>query len=231
MLSGHATSHQVGEVPPVLTTIIGRGHSGTRAMSHTLSASGVWMGEPLNVSGDLLPPQAMYEASRLIARHVRWLGGLEWDFSRLHTMPIPPEFVALTRSYLHSVLTSCARSTTSRVEPAASMPSDTARVRTSSFSSLASTQGDQPLTSAGSGCSAATNSEILAAISWAGTSRSTAASGRVRTRRPRPCAPPEQTARGRRRHARRRSAIRCRRAPVRTGTVRRSQLADTGPCR
>ena len=89
----------------MLTTIIGRGHSGTRAMSHTLSASGVWMGEPLNRSGDLLPPQAMYEASRLIARHVRWLGGLEWDFSRLPTMPIPPEFESLIRSYLRSVLT------------------------------------------------------------------------------------------------------------------------------
>ena len=90
----------------MLTTIIGRGHSGTRAMSHTLSASGVWMGEPLNRSGDLLPPQAMYEASRLIARHVRWLGGFEWDFNRLHTMPIPPEFEGLIRSYLRSVLTS-----------------------------------------------------------------------------------------------------------------------------
>ena len=90
----------------MLTTIIGRGHSGTRAMSHTLSASGVWMGEPLNVSGDLLPPQAMYEASRLIAGHVRWLGGLEWDFSDLHSMPIPSEFEPLIRSYLRSVLTS-----------------------------------------------------------------------------------------------------------------------------
>ena len=76
----------------MLTTIIGRGQSGTRAISHTLSASGVWMGEPLNISGDLLPPQAMYQASRLIARHVRWLGGLEWDCSRLHAMRIPPEF-------------------------------------------------------------------------------------------------------------------------------------------
>ena len=84
----------------MLTTIIGRGHSGTRAISHTLSASGVWMGEPLNISGDLLPPQAMYEASRLIARHVRWPGGLEWDFSRLHTMHIPPEFEPLIQSYL-----------------------------------------------------------------------------------------------------------------------------------
>ena len=40
----------------MLITVIGRGHSGTRAMSHTLSASGVFMGAPLNVSGDLVPP-------------------------------------------------------------------------------------------------------------------------------------------------------------------------------
>ncbi len=39
-------------------TVIGRGHSGTRAMSHTLSASGVFMGSPLNESGDLLPPES-----------------------------------------------------------------------------------------------------------------------------------------------------------------------------
>ena len=63
----------------MMTTIIGRGHSGTRAMSHTLSQSGVFMGEPLNVSGDLLPPEAMYEACRIIARHIPWRGGLEWD--------------------------------------------------------------------------------------------------------------------------------------------------------
>ena len=50
----------------------------------------------------------MYEASRLIARHVRWLGGREWDFSRLHTMRIPPEFEPLIQSYLRSVLTSAA---------------------------------------------------------------------------------------------------------------------------
>ena len=48
-----------------------------RHASHiaTISACGVWMGEPLNGSGDLLAPHAMYEASRLIAGHVRWLGG------------------------------------------------------------------------------------------------------------------------------------------------------------
>lgn len=89
-----------------LITIIGRGHGGTRAMSHTLSASNVYMGEPLNRSGDLLPPDDMYEACRVFARHVRWLGGLRWDFSALHTMPIPDEFTALVERYLTTVLSS-----------------------------------------------------------------------------------------------------------------------------
>ena len=87
----------------MMVTVIGRGHSGTRAMSHTLSASGVYMGEPLNVSGDLLPPEAMYDACRVMARHVRWKGGLEWDFSALHTMPIPAEFTDLIDAYLKTV--------------------------------------------------------------------------------------------------------------------------------
>jgi len=88
----------------VLITIIGRGHSGTRAISHTLYASGVWMGDTLNGSGDLLPPQDMYEACRVMAKYVEWKGGLEWDFSKLHTMPIPKEFRSLIESYLKSVL-------------------------------------------------------------------------------------------------------------------------------
>lgn len=89
-----------------MVTVIGRGHSGTRAISHTLSASGVFMGEPLNKSGDLLPPEEMYEACRVMARHVKWLGGLKWDFSALHTMPIDPAFTRLIESYLSSVLNS-----------------------------------------------------------------------------------------------------------------------------
>ena len=87
----------------LLVTVIGRGHSGTRAMSHTLSASGVFMGSPLNVSGDLLPPQAMYEACRVLARHVRWQGDLSWDWSALHEMPVPREFADLIEQYLVSV--------------------------------------------------------------------------------------------------------------------------------
>jgi hypothetical protein len=91
--------------PPHIT-IIGRGHSGTRAISHTLSASGVYMGEPLNVSGDLVPPDDMYEACRIVARHVKHLSGVQWDFSALHSMPIAPAFTRLIESYLASVLAS-----------------------------------------------------------------------------------------------------------------------------
>lgn len=87
-----------------LITIIGRGHGGTRAMSHTLQASGVYMGHPLNVSGDLLPPRAIYDACRVMARYVKWQGGLQWDFSALHTMPIPQEFTDLIHCYLTNVL-------------------------------------------------------------------------------------------------------------------------------
>ncbi len=89
-----------------LITVIGRGHGGTRAMSHTLSESGVYMGEPLNESGDLLPPEDMYEACRVLARHVRWMGDLEWNLDELHHGPIDPEFARLIHRYLHSVLSS-----------------------------------------------------------------------------------------------------------------------------
>lgn len=89
-----------------LITIIGRGHGGTRAISHTLMVSNVFMGEPLNRSGDLLPPQAMYDACRVLARHVAWQGGLQWDFRALHTMPIPDEFTDLIHKYLKTVLNS-----------------------------------------------------------------------------------------------------------------------------
>ncbi len=89
-----------------LITVIGRGHSGTRAMSHTLSASGVFMGEPLNDSGDLLPAGPMYDACRVMARHVGWNGGLAWNWDALHTMDIPAEFTSLIEQFLVSVRSS-----------------------------------------------------------------------------------------------------------------------------
>ncbi|MCZ6680761.1 MAG: sulfotransferase [Candidatus Poribacteria bacterium] len=87
-----------------LITVIGRGHSGTRAMSHTLYASGVFMGRTLNASGDKIPPEAMYDACRVMAKSVKWNGGLSWDFASLHTMEIAPEFKTLIHTYLADVL-------------------------------------------------------------------------------------------------------------------------------
>ncbi|MEX0884798.1 MAG: sulfotransferase [Phycisphaeraceae bacterium] len=92
--------------PMRLVTIIGRGHSGTRAISHTLSRSGVYMGIPQNSAGDLLPPDDIYEACRVIAKHVEYVGELRWDFSKLHTMVIDPAFTRLITSYLASVIDS-----------------------------------------------------------------------------------------------------------------------------
>lgn len=87
-----------------MITIIGRGHSGTRAISHTLYASGVYMGKSLNPSGDLIPPQSMYDACRVFGQYVKWNGGLSWDFSEVHSMEIPDEFKRLLDDYLESVI-------------------------------------------------------------------------------------------------------------------------------
>ena len=92
------------EIVLVLVTIIGRGHSGTRMMSQTLYASGVYMGDRLNPSGDKVPPEAMYDACRVLAKYVKWQGGLSWDFSRLHSGEIDAEFKMLVEDYLADVL-------------------------------------------------------------------------------------------------------------------------------
>lgn len=89
-----------------LITIIGRGHSGTRAISKTLSESGVFMGSPLNDSEDLVPHEDMYEACRVLAKQVEWKGDLAWDWSKLRSGEIDAEFVRLVRRYLTSVLES-----------------------------------------------------------------------------------------------------------------------------
>lgn len=75
-------------------------------MSHTLSQSGVFMGEPLNESGDLIPPEKMYEACRVLAHKVIWKGGLEWDFSEATSSRPTPAFKRFVRSYLQTVLRS-----------------------------------------------------------------------------------------------------------------------------
>lgn len=64
------------------------------------------MGEPLNVSGDLLPPQKMYDACRVFAQYVSYEGGLRWDFSKVFGTEPTQEFKALIEEYLHTVLSS-----------------------------------------------------------------------------------------------------------------------------
>ena len=87
-----------------MITVIGRGHSDTRAISHTLYASGVFMGRTLNPSGDLVPAHLMYDACRIFARYVKWNGDLSWDFSRAQAVEIPERFKGLFNRYVESVL-------------------------------------------------------------------------------------------------------------------------------
>ncbi len=90
-------------------TVIGRGHSGTRAIAHTLYASGIYMGACLNRSGDLIPPSEMYDACRVLAPYVKLEDDLNWDFGPLHTMEIPPLFIEKIERYLQSVFEEQAR--------------------------------------------------------------------------------------------------------------------------
>jgi hypothetical protein len=90
----------------MMITVIGRGHSGTRAISNTLWASGVFMGAPLNSSWDLVPPESMYEACRIFGKYVEYKGDLNWDFSKVLSMKPDPAFVRLIENYLETVLLS-----------------------------------------------------------------------------------------------------------------------------
>jgi hypothetical protein len=95
-----------GEGYRAVITIIGRGHSGTRAISQTLYSSGVFMGQTLNPSADLVPPEAMYDACRVFAKYVKWNGDLSWDFSQVIDMDIPDKFIRLLNIYLATVINS-----------------------------------------------------------------------------------------------------------------------------
>lgn len=90
----------------MMITVIGRGHSGTRAISETLAKSGVFMGGSLNTSWDLVPPESMYEACRVFGNYVEYKGGLSWDFTKVLSMEPDPAFVRLIEDYLSSVLSS-----------------------------------------------------------------------------------------------------------------------------
>jgi hypothetical protein len=101
------------------TTLIGRGHSGTRAFCKLLVDSGVYMGptlsssycySPINAYGRFVGTRialrvtvaegAMYEAARIFARYVDRVGEVEWDFSRAEKAQIPDRFIELVDRYL-----------------------------------------------------------------------------------------------------------------------------------
>ncbi|MEO1132758.1 MAG: sulfotransferase [Cyanobacteria bacterium J06639_1] len=86
-----------------LVIIIGRGNSGTRIISYTLYASGVFMGATLNPSGDKVPTKPLINACDLIAPYIQWKGNLSWDFSRLYTEEIPTEFKTAIAEYLADI--------------------------------------------------------------------------------------------------------------------------------
>lgn len=89
-----------------MVIIIGRGHSGTRAISHTLYASGVYMGALLNRSGDLVPAREMYDACRVFGSYVTWEGGLSWNWDAARDAEIPDAYTQHLEAYLESVLES-----------------------------------------------------------------------------------------------------------------------------
>ena len=62
------------------------------------------MGSQLNPSGDKVPPDAMYEACRVMAKYVTWNGGMDWDFRKLLEGRIDPAFEVHINSYLEDVL-------------------------------------------------------------------------------------------------------------------------------
>lgn len=86
-----------------LIIVIGRGHSGTRVIAHTLYGSGVFMGKLINPSGDKVPAAVMYRACRRLGPHVKWDGGVRWDFSALHQMEIDARFRELLDDYLEDL--------------------------------------------------------------------------------------------------------------------------------
>ena len=62
------------------------------------------MGRFLNPSGDKIPGKPIYDACRIIARHVRSSGDLSWDFTELHSGDIDQEFTEMVMTYLEDVL-------------------------------------------------------------------------------------------------------------------------------
>lgn len=81
--------------------VIGRGNSGTRAIAETLKRSGVYMGRSIrDGSYDTMPPLGMYEAARIVGRHVKAIAPNQWDFDTLLYQLPPDDFIQAVSTYL-----------------------------------------------------------------------------------------------------------------------------------
>ena len=65
---------------PSTVIVLGRGHGGTRLISAALQAAGVFMGSPLNNSGDLVPAEPLYECAKEFGPQVKYHGNDRWEF-------------------------------------------------------------------------------------------------------------------------------------------------------
>lgn len=89
-----------------LVIVIGRGHSGTRAIAKALYNSGVYMGPVSN--GD--PLDYVWDGCRIIgtinqmSKNSVYLGDYDWDFSKFVNEDIPVSFVEAMEEYLAPIL-------------------------------------------------------------------------------------------------------------------------------
>jgi len=88
----------------MLVSIVGRGHSGTRLMAHTLLQSGFYIGRRINGAGDLIPAEEMYEAARIFGNYVDYMGNYYWSWERSKDILPTTEFRLAVEDYLYSVL-------------------------------------------------------------------------------------------------------------------------------
>lgn len=82
--------------------VLGRGHSGTRAIANLLQSNGIFLGYPLVDSSDLVPATPVYEACRIFGQKIVSTGNFSWNFDDAINAEIPKHFEELIAVYLRS---------------------------------------------------------------------------------------------------------------------------------
>lgn len=88
----------------MIATIIGRAHSGTRAIAKTLSESGFYLGNLSDPYYDTEPYEPMHTASRIISKGVRLTSSSDWDFSGVLDAEIPDRYSTIVEAYLRPIM-------------------------------------------------------------------------------------------------------------------------------